>query len=337
MALSKTQLEQVLDAIKRHFNGFVFEAIGERALLPSEIAQLQRLGLLKDSVRNMIADPIAVGRLVALVPPTRRAALTLDEALHAAKQILPLTPVEKKAIEFAQEHAGIYISGIRDMVLRDTSAASSRASGAALNAVRQGVAEAVATRQTVSELKTRLFDVIDNRSRDWTRIAHTEINTALQQGVHSEILNQGGPDQLVYKRPAPDACQHCRRVYLKDGVPRVFKISDLSDSNVGKRAADWEPTIGSVHPWCGCQLHVIPEGYGFKQARTVKQDFEFDGVSYKTGQVVPEDVFNRLPGDLQSKIGFEPVLTHTGETALPETEKSFRVPHVSDNCLCEHD
>ena len=39
-------------------------------------------------------------------------------------------------------------------------------------------------------------------------------------------------EQLVYKRPNPDACQHCKRVYLTDGItPRVFKLSDLTDSN----------------------------------------------------------------------------------------------------------
>lgn len=338
MALSKRQLEEVLEAIRKRFNGFVFEAIGERALTPAEIAQLKRLGLLKDSVRNMIADPIAVGRLVALVPPARRAALSLDEALKAAKKVLPTTEVERKAVEFAQEHAGTYIKGIRDMVLRDTTAASSRASGAALRAVRQGVSEAIANRQTVSELKTRLFDVIDNRARDWQRIAHTEINSALQQGIHSEIVAQGGPEQLVYKRPAPDACTHCKRVYLKgDGTPKVFKISQLAETNVGLRSADWQPTIGSVHPWCGCQLLPVPDGYDFRRVMTVKQDFEFDGVSYKVGQVIPEDVFKKLGPQEQSKIGFDPVLTFTGESAKPEVEKSFRVSHTSDDCFCEHD
>jgi hypothetical protein len=338
MGLSKRQLEQVLEAIQKRFNGFVFEAVGEHALTPAEISQLQRLGLLKDSVRNMIADPITVGRLIALIPPARRAALTLDEALAAAKKVLPQTAVETKAIQYAQEHAGTYIKGIRDMVLRDTTAASSRASGAALRAVRQGVAEAIAKRETVGELKTRLFDLIDNRSKDWQRVAHTEINSALQQGIHNEIMTHGGPDQLVYKRPAPGACQHCRRVYLKgDGTPRVFKLSQLADTNVGRRAADWGPTIGSVHPFCSCQLHVVPEGYSFRRTMTVKQDFEFDGVSYKVGQVIPEEQFKRFGPEQQAKIGFDPVLTFTGETATPEVEKSFRATHAGDDCFCEHD
>jgi hypothetical protein len=338
MSLSKAQLEQVLEAIRRHFNGFVFEAIGERALTPAEIEQLQRLGLLKNSVRNMIADPVLVGRLVALIPPARRTSLSLEEALKAVKKVSPMTAVEKKAVEFAQEHAGTYIKGIRDMVLRDTTAASSRASGAALLAVRRGVSEAIANRETVGELKTRLFDLIDNRSKDWQRVAHTEINSALQHGIHSEILAQGGPDQLVYKRPSPGACKHCKRVYLKDdGTPRVFKLSQLADTNVGLRAVDWEPTIGSVHPWCSCQLMVIPEGYNFRRTMTVKQDFEFDGVSYKIGQVIPEEQFKRFGPEQQGKIGFDPVLTFTGESAKPEVEKSFRVEHVSDNCFCEHD
>lgn len=265
MALTKTQLDRVLEAIKRHFNSFTYEAIGERALTTAELDSLKSLGLARESVRNLVADPLAVGRLVALIPPSVRRSLSLDDVLKRAKEVLPQTAVERRAIEYAQEHAGTYISGIRDMTLRDATAATARSRTAALRAVRSGVSNAIATRQTRSELKTSLFDAIDNKTRDWQRIAHTEINNAIQNGIHGEILDEGGPDQMVYKRPAPDACIHCKRLFLKDeGTPRIFRVKSLDDSNVGRKAAEWEPTIGSVHPWCFTAGHKILTNLGNK-------------------------------------------------------------------------
>lgn len=338
MALTKKQLTKILEIIKTHYNGFIFEALGERELTASEISTLTDMGLLRAGTRHMIADPISIGRLIALVPVSARAGLTYEKALTEAKKVLPRTKVEEKAIEYATNHAGTHIKGIRDMTLRDVEAASARSSGAALRAVRQGVAEAIAKRQTVSELKTRLFELIDNRTRDWQRVAHTELNTAIQSGIHDEIVRTAGPDQLVYKRPSGGACKHCKRVYLKsDGTPRVFRISDLAESNVGFKSQDWLPVIGSVHPWCQCQLVVIPEGYDFKKTRVVKDPFSFDTREYKTGQVVAEEDYSRLGPTEQSKIGLEPVLTYTGKTASPDVEKSFGVFDTSDNCFCEHD
>jgi len=81
---------------------------------------------------------------------------------------------------------------------------------------------------------------------------------------------------------------------------------------------------------------VIPEGYDFKKTMVVKEPFEFDAEKYKVGQVIPNESFERFGPTEKSKIGFDPVLTYTGETASPDVEKSFRVSHVSDDCFCEH-
>jgi hypothetical protein len=81
----------------------------------------------------------------------------------------------------------------------------------------------------------------------------------------------------VFKRPRPDACKFCKLLYIRpDGVtPRVFKLSDLlaNGTNVGRRAGrptrsgrsrtEWKATIGAVHPFCQCELHVLPDGMGF--------------------------------------------------------------------------
>jgi hypothetical protein len=223
-------------------------------------------------------------------------------------------------------------------MVRDTHAITARESGAALRRVRSGVKEAIANRQTTSELKTNLFHAFDNQSRDWLRVAHTEMNTAIQQGIYGEILEKSGPDQLVFKRPNPDACEHCKRVYLMpDGItPRVFKLSDLEETNVGRRARDWRATIGSVHPWCNCQLQVIPEGFDFKQRKIAVEQFKFEGQTFKRGQIIPENVLSRLGSGNLAKTGTDSILEFTGVTAKPVKKSETSGPISDEDCVCDH-
>ena len=287
MALTKTQLESLIEAIHNRFISFRYDALGDRALTTAEVAELQRLGLLRRGTRHMVTDPTALGKIVALLPPSSRSKLTYEQLLDKIKRAeVPRTAVETKAIEYATEHAGEYIKGIEEMAIRTARTGTARAGMEALRAVQQGVSEAIANRRTIGELKTELFDMLDDRYRDWQRVAHTEINTAIQHGIYADIREKSGDgdNQLVFKRPAPDACRHCKRVYLKpDGVtPKIFKLKDLAESNIGMKAADWQPTIGSVHPWCHCQLFVVPEGYNFVTNEDGNAILTYTG---KTGKV----------------------------------------------------
>lgn len=61
-------------------------------------------------------------------------------------------------------------------------------------------------------------------------------------------------------------CRHCIRLYLTKGIgskPIVFKLSKLIENgtNVGKKVKEWKATLGSVHPFCRCELRQIPDGY----------------------------------------------------------------------------
>jgi len=265
--LTKRQLKQIEEIINRRFLAFRYENLGERNLTPAEIDQLKRAGILRSSVRNFSGDAYALGRIINQVGSTEAISLSFDELKKMVTK-MPKTSVEERAIEFANDHAGEYIKGIADDLIKDVRSTSVRKTGEALRAVRDGVKDAIKDRKTISELRTDLFARIDNRIRDWQRVAHTEMTNAIQHGVYDDIRanSKRGADQLVFKRPSPDACSHCKRLYLQeDGItPRIFKMSELEDTNIGKRVADWGPTIGPIHPWCQCQLQIVPDGFDFE-------------------------------------------------------------------------
>lgn len=316
MAVTKNQLKEIEDAILRRFLGFTLDSLDKEGLTVSQLAELKRLGLIRKSVKHLTVDPYVLGKVVALVQRTTSTKITYDEIMSAIKgktpHFVPLTGVETEAISYASANAGAHITGIMHTTLKHAHTSVARARTTALNEVQNEVASAIANRKTISELKTALFNRIDDSYRDWKRVAHTEMNNAVQNGIYERIRAESpkGGDQLVFKRPAPNACRYCKRLHLHDdGVtPRVFKLSELAQSNIGLKPIDWVPTIGGVHPWCHCQLVVIPEGYSFKI-----KNLDEEGVE------IPDPMLEEY-GDKIQKVA---VLSYTEETISPDGAESY--------------
>lgn len=332
--LTKAQLKRIEEEIRKRFLVFTYENLGERSMTAEELHELKELGLLRPNVRDFVGDGYTIGRIAELVERGVAETLRHDQVLRMAKKMRPTTAVEEKMIDWARSNAARYIQGIRDDMVKEVGAAASRTAVSAIRAVQDEVAGAIKNRKTVSELKTSLFDAIDDRYRDWQRVASTEMQSAIQHGIYAEIRENHGTDQLVFKRPNPNACKYCKKVYLEsDGhTPRVFMLSELEDSNYGRRAADWQPTIGPVHPWCQCQLQMIPEGYDFKTSWVVAEPF----AGYKKGEIISDTVYSGLDVEERKKLRKDAILQYTGATAKPSTKKSFAPDsdEDDDHCIC---
>lgn len=332
MALTKEQLKKIEEIIKRRFIALTYEALGERALTEEEIELLKKHGLLHHSTRHFTGDAYTLGRVVSGLDKAIARKITYEKALAAGSK-LPITAVEKRAMEFAADHAGQYIRGIGAEIAKDVVTAGTRMSRTAAQAVKEEVGTALAERLTISQLKSNLSDAIVGHKRDWLKVASTEMQDAIQHGIHNEIKrNAEGEDPLVYKRPSPNACKHCKKVYLlSDGVtPRIFRLSSLEESNIGLKASDWGPTVGPVHPFCQCQLSPVPKGWGFKKKYVAAEAFG----SYKPGQVI--DDIGKLSEEEKKKTRLEAILAFTGEDAQEDMEKSLPFSDEDDVCECEY-
>jgi hypothetical protein len=309
MALTKRQLEAIQKLIEKRVGTFVLENIGPEALSPAEIRAIKSMGLIRKNVRNLVADSYTMGKIVSLIHPRTDAKALTYEALEkmVRRNAIPMTAVEKSMVRIAKTQAGEYIKGLKARMLKDLKITALTGEEQVLNAVRNTVAEGIARRTTINEVATSLFDQFDDRSRDWRRVAHTEINNSVQKGIYERIKHESpkGPEQLVFKRPNPDACKYCKKVYLEaDGfTPIIFKISELEETNIGKKAADWQATIGGVHPWCACQLSAVPEGYGF----------ELRNVSITSGAEIDDIVHDAMTdSEKEEKVTKRAVLTFQG-------------------------
>jgi hypothetical protein len=200
--------------------------------------------------------------------------ITYEQFVSTYAPKVPNGPNEKHAIEWAKHSAATEIKGLGNKVAADFSTIAIEADKDLRRryegVIRESVSENIQRQETVQQLASDLGHKTGDWSRDFKRIAATEKHKAMQEGIVTGLVERyGDPDDIrVAKMPNPDACPHCLRLHKhRDGRLRIFKLSELVENgtNVGRKAANWQATVGPVHPWCGCDLIHVPEGWGFNE------------------------------------------------------------------------
>lgn len=259
---------------------FIAEVLGREYLTDAEVRRLRQQGLLQDVAEDLVEEAYRFGVLSGRLPGKAPEDIKLGEFIRFMGGTLPaLTFEEKQAIDHAKRNIAVYVRGLGNtlakkghQVLVDADAKLRRRR---MLQIRQLVSEGMDQRKTIKEVAQSLKDLTKDQSRDWLRIAATEVNNAFQEGRLAAIVKAaGGKDPIVFKRVAPDCCAYCRLLYVeKDGItPRLFRLSELvaNGSNVGRKAGKptlkgtgWKPCVESTHPWCRCVLMHLPDGFGF--------------------------------------------------------------------------
>lgn len=257
MLFTPEQLQQIRKIIDKYHNAFIVNAVSENAVDPDIVKQLRKQGLVDVDVTS-VKDSYIYGQLVGLLNNKTVANMSYTEfKKYVRKNPVPLGPAEKQAVAFAELNAAQYISGLGNRVNTQTGDLLIEADQAQRSWLEQEIrtktAENIHNRQTVKQLASDLKWMSEDWGRDWDRIAVTEKHNAMQRGLADHYRDRYGADSLVAKRSMPDACQHCKRVYLDPfGQPRIFKLSTLeaNGTNVGRKANDWKAVVGPVHPHC---------------------------------------------------------------------------------------
>lgn len=269
MLLTQAQLLEIRQIILDYHNAFIANVVSPELIAPEILKRLKAKGLIDIQIKS-IQDAYLYGQLLAHLENPAVATMTYEQfKQHLKRHPIPLTTVEKHAIQMAEARAGQFCAGLGNRVDTATGTVLINADSDLRNqlhtVIRDETSEAIARRESVGQLTSRLGWATQDFTRDWRRIANTEMQEAMQTGLAEKYKAKYGTDILVAKVPMPDACEHCKRLFLKNGVPRVFVLTDLqaNGNNVGRKAADWLPTIGVVHPHCQCQLIRVPEGWGF--------------------------------------------------------------------------
>jgi len=275
--LTASDLMDIRTLVARHFVALSVEIVGLEAsgVGASEAQSLVDAGILSPEAMGAldpIKDAYTLGFLrrrleqAGMDPKT----ISLDD-LHAMieRDPMPTTNAATAAIQQARLWAGQHVVGIAGTVAGDIiRELALEAKGEGLRgAIGEQTASAMEARETYGALRTRLGDAAGQWSKDWLRVATTEMHEAQEQGYAQELGNTFGADARVALIPNPDACKHCRRLTVANGRPIIRRLSELvaNGSNVGRKAADWKAVVGSIHPYCACRLVYVPEGMEFNE------------------------------------------------------------------------
>lgn len=273
--LSEKQLKEIAEIIEKHVGAMNYALTGKGKVEPSF---LKKFGI-PENAASLIKNSYVLGKILLLMSEDEANKLSYEELKERAKHI-SLTKVERNSLAYAEQNAAQYVTALgykmESKVHTKILAADKQLNLVTYqqNLIKDKVKEAIINRDTRGKLASELYHSLDDWTRDWKRVAHTELWNAKLQGEVVSILqgdtihrNTKGGDTTVFRRPAPDACRHCKRLYLEDdGVtPKTFKLSELiaNGDNVGKKTAEWQPTTHTTHPNCTCPIAVLPEGFGF--------------------------------------------------------------------------
>lgn len=268
------QLQELLNVISYHHLFVASTTLGVDVLSEEDKELLRLHGVDIDDLNHDI--PVAdrmyhFGKLAGILRMDQALLLGYNDFLKFIKlgQYIPLNAREKFELDIAKRKTYTYLKGLNERARGDLeSSILSESSVRKLyeDTVQEGLVAGVADRKSVGKIISDLGHKIEEWRHDWGRIVETEMNNIFQIGKAATFFEKDGIETLVWKQVYEGACRHCIEKYLTAGLgskPRVFKLSDLAKNltNVGRKVAEWVATLGSLHPYCRCDLRRLPPKY----------------------------------------------------------------------------
>lgn len=276
MALTSSQIRQIKKVIEEHMNVIMELTIGDTKVSPET---LKKIGVPK-SVSNLIADSYKYGKLTTVM--NKNLSKMSPQEVNDMLKKLTVSSRQQRSMEYLKAKTQLSIDNLTQRMTSSVITSALQNQLDMYQAIGQVVPEAVKKNTDRYKVVQQLRDLTQDWERDWHRVAHSEMWDAKVQGEANAIMDNESPvskkgkDTMVFKRPAPNACNKCKQLYLEsDGItPKLFRITELqaNGSNYGKKQADWKPTLGILHPNCMCPLSVMPDGYKFDSSGQLTPD-----------------------------------------------------------------
>jgi hypothetical protein len=274
MRFTPNILRNIMNVIDYNHIVFSLQTVGKKPLTKEDIALLKRFGVNPDELLKKypsIFKSFHWGRLSAILRDKAAQINYNDFMTYLQKgQYIPLSKQEETVLEYVENKSYSHIKGLGERIKQTVSGVMIENDpdlrAAYEDVIKDSIKTGVIERQSVSQVVSAIGHATGDWERDLGRIAETEMNTAFQHGRAEMIKREQGVEAQVFKQTFPLACKHCIRLHLTAGIgskPIVFTLKELIDNgtNIGKKVDEWLPVIGSVHPWCRCEIRDIPKGY----------------------------------------------------------------------------
>lgn len=266
---TQSQIQHLLDIIDFQSSLFIAGNLSTDILSEEDKQILSKFGIDWESFTSTYTPAQQLfyfGRLAGVLGPLNAQKVTykdLEKYLQRG-QFVPLNSTEKKILSYLEKKTYSYIKGLGETIkssltgkIADEDLAKRSYYEHVLN---EAFREKIIDNKSIKDVVEYIGKNTGDWERDLGRIAETELQNFYEYGK-GEVLAEkyGGDKRIFYKQVYPGACQHCIRLYLTNGIgsePRLFTYQELLDNgtNIGKKSKDWLPVLGTVHPFCRCDL-----------------------------------------------------------------------------------
>lgn len=281
MIFTQGQIQDILSILKRYELIFIADQLGVDFLSQSDKDILIASGINLDKYTNkkgIVEHAFLWGILAEAIGDARAKKMTYDQfqKFLASGNFIPLTEEEEFALQQVKNRAYTDITSLGSRMRTASSniiiRGNTRQQVIVQNIIKQKTIKAVELRYGARTLASDFGNATKDWERDWLRIAYYLLHEAYNVGRSQSILKNHGADAEVYFDVYPGACERCRELYLTDpddvnSEPIIFKLKDLiaNGNNIGRKAADWLPTISPTHPYCRCTINHKKSGFAWDE------------------------------------------------------------------------
>ena len=271
MIFTQAQIQDMLSILTRHQLTFILNQLGPTYLTPSEKALLLAAGIDVNKYTNkqgIIDHAFYFGILADAIGDERAKKMNYPQfqKFLASGNYIPLTAEEEFALQQVKNRAYTDITNLgarmRTALSNSVLRSNQQQSLMVQRMIRAKTIKAIELRTGARALAADLANTSKDWEVDWLRIAYYLTHEAYNTGRGQDILKRYGSDAEVYFDVYRGACKRCRELYLEDpddpdSKPRVFKLQDIiaNGNNIGRKTADWKPTLAPTHPYCRCTVN----------------------------------------------------------------------------------
>lgn len=266
-----SQINQIKDQIRKENLIFILKNVGAYGLTSDDISFLNDNDIDLENIRNeypIIKSAFQFGQWSANTNPKFAREISFDDFMKVVKSktFLPLTEPEKYALNAIQydttrdvKTLGNRLGNKLDTIISEL---DTKNKSKYIKIIGEKTKEAVLKRSTVKELASELYHSTGDVTRDLIRVSQYQLHSSFNIGKFEEYKRIYKDLTRYYFYVYPKSCKHCERLYLTNGFgskPKEFTSEQLIEngSNIGKKVADWNPTIASIHPYCRCTIMPI--------------------------------------------------------------------------------
>lgn len=278
------ELHKLLSIIDKQFLLFVSSTIGEEGLNDQDKKVLDEYGIDYHSLYSEEKDianlNFQLGALSNILSEQQLKKFTYPSLVKyiQAGNYIPLNTTEKAILQSIKMQSLADIRSAKGRIFNDfnrvvqNSFSTTRSNQE--NFLKEKILEGVAQRKSRKQIAQEIAKLTGDWTRDFRKSVAYISHTAFNEGKAAIIEKRygGNSEARVWFLVQPEACKSCVKAYLTNGEgsePKIFTLKELqaNGNNIGRKQAEWLPSVQAIHPYCRCAIHEYIPGTEWIEGR----------------------------------------------------------------------